>query len=305
MDTVIQLAHLLGVALTLGAALSVAIHHLLVRLGTDEGTAYDAVLVVMVVNTLALVPLVGVVYYPAYGLTRQSVLSFVAAGISGTLLGRACMYTSIERIGASRTAPIVATWGLISTILGVLVLGESLTPSHAAGVVLVVGGVAVIAWETSQENPGALPRRELLIGLLLPFGAAVAFGWEPIFAKFGLADGTPAPVGLVVKTVAATLGFVGYLASQDRLPDPQTYRRADMKLFGLAGIANTLFLLGYYIALEIAPVSIVGPIVVTNTLFVVVLSAVFMPERLERVTPTLAAAATVAVVGVVVITVFG
>lgn len=305
MDTVVELTHLVGVVLALGAAFAVAVHHLLVRLGTDEGSAYDAVLVVMVVNSLVLLPVMAVLYYPEYGLTRQSWLSFVAAGLAGTLFGRACMYTSIERIGASRTAPIVASWGLISTLLGVFVLDESLSAFHAVGVVLVVGGVAVIAWETSQENPEDLSTRELSIGLLLPFAAAVAFGWEPIFAKFGIAAGTPAPVGLVVKTVSASLGFVGYLSWRDRLPDLQAIETADTKLFVLAGIANTLFLLGYYLALELVAVSIVGPIVVTNTLFVIVLSAIFMPERLERVTLTLVTAATVAVVGVVIITVYG
>ncbi|MFC4440395.1 MULTISPECIES: hypothetical protein [Natrialbaceae] len=51
--------------------------------------------------------------------------------------------------------------------------------------------------------------------------------------------------------------------------------------------------------------SIVAPIVITNTLFVILLSILFMPTRLEKVTWRLVAAATVVFVGVFLITLFG
>ncbi|QLG64272.1 GRP family sugar transporter [Halorarum salinum] len=296
---------ILAVFLTLGAALAVAAQNLFVRKGTDGGAALDAVVVVIGVNVLVLLPSVAVLYYPDYGLTRTSWLSFAVAGLVGTLLGRVLSYTSIERIGASRTAPIVAGWALVSTVFGVVLLDETLTPVHAVGIVLVVAGILVIAWETNQENPEGLSRRELSIGLLIPVAAAFAYGLEPIFAKFGFAEGTPAAVGLVVKTAAAILGFTLYLRWRGRLPGRTVLRTRNARWFVLAGLANTAFLVGYYAALEIAPVSVVTPIVITNTLFVVALSALFMPKRLERVTPTLAVAATGVVLGVGLITAFG
>ena len=301
----VDLTTLVAVAISLGAALAIAAQNLLVRKGTDRGTPVDAVVVVIGTNVLLLAPPVAVSYYPDYGLTPASWLSFAAAGLTGTLLGRLLNFTSIDKIGASRTAPIVAAWALVSTLFGVLLLEETLTPAHAVGVVLVVAGILVIAWETNQENPDDLPRRELALGLLVPFGAAVAYGAEPVFAKVGFATGTPAPVGLVVKTIAAILGFLLYLGWRGALPDRSLVRSHDVRWFLLAGVANTLFLVGYYGALAIAPVSVVTPIVITNTLFVVVLSKVFMPARLERVTRTLAVAATGVVLGVGIITVSG
>ena len=300
-----EATHFLGVVLSLGAALAGAVQYLFLRIGTEDGRANDAVLVVMLMNVLLLLPAVLVLYYPSYGLTWVSWLSFAAAGILGTLLGRVCAFTSIDRIGASRTMPIVASWAMISTVLGVVVLGESLSSVHAIGVMMVVGGVGAIAWETSQENPSDLSRRALALGLVIPLLAALAYGWEPIFASFGLEEGTPAPVGLTIKTVAATLGFTIYLRWSQTLPGRVQLRSRSMRWFVAAGACNTLFLLGYYLALEIAPVSIVAPIIVTNTLFMVVLSALFMPNRLEAVTGKLAIAATVVLAGVMLITVYG
>lgn len=301
----VEPTHLVAIFIALGAALASASQSLLVRIGTGRGRATDAVLVVMLVNVIVLGPLVAVVYYPDYGLTRVSWLSFVAAGLLGTLLGRAFMYTSISRIGASRTAPIISSQALIATILGVALLGESLLPVHALAIVLIVIGVAGIAWETGHENPDGLTRRELVVGLSIPLGAALAFGMEPIFASFGFAEGTPAPVGLVVKTVAALFGFTLYLRWHDALPTTGVLRSSNTRWFLLAGVGNTLFLLGYYVALEMAPVNVVVPLIITNTLFVLLLSAAFMPQRLENVTWRLATAALVVVVGVLVITLFG
>lgn len=299
----IELPHLIAVLLALCGALALACQSLFIRIGTQRGTSSNAVFVVILVNLLVLLPLVLVLYYPDYGLTQISWLSFVTAGVFGTMFGRLLKFTSISRIGASRTEPIAASNALFATVLGVVFLGETLTLIHGLGVVLIVGGVAAIAWETSHENPDDLPLRKLIVGLLIPFGAAFAYGIEPIFANIGFSQGTPAPVGLLVKTVAASLAFTIYLRWRSKLPRIMELRSNNTRWFVFAGVANTVFLLSYYGALSLAPVNLVVPITITSTLFVVILSTIFLPQRLERVTWRLVMAAATVVIGVLVITV--
>lgn len=296
--------HLIAVFLALGAAITNAMSQLCLRIGTTRGKTTDAVLIVMLTNITILLPIVLVAYYPEYQISSVSVVSFIAAGILGTLLGRALMYTSIERIGASRTAPIVATQAIVATALGVILLDESLTAAHLVGILLTVTGVSVIAWEASQDSK-QLPRRKLIAGLLIPFGAAVAYGTEPIYASYGFEAETPAPVGLVIKTVAATAGFLLYRRYRGTVLPSISLASNNTKWFVLAGITNTLFLLCYYLALELAPVSIVVPLHITSTLFVIVFSFLFMPRHLEQVTWKLTAASTVVVIGVIIITLSG
>lgn len=293
-----------AILLAFGAAIAAASHNLFIRVGTDRGTIYDAFFVVMTISTLVLVPVIFLGYYPDFGLTAVSWVSFLTAGLFGTLFGMVCLYGSIERIGASRTTPIVASSALMATLLGVVLLGETVTEIHALGIVLIVVGVGAIGWETSAENPEGLSRRELLLSFTLPLAAAVAFGTEPILANYGFAEGTPAPVGLAIKTGAAWAGFVFYLRWKNALPRLGRLPSTDLRWYALAGIANTLFLIGYYIGLELAPVNVVVPIIITNALFVIVLSALFMPRRLERVTWRLVAAALVVVVGAMIVTVY-
>ncbi|WP_436933800.1 DMT family transporter [Halovenus marina] len=301
----LESTHLLAIGLALVASVSNGFQSIFIRKGTDGGKPLDGVIVVMLVNTLVLLPAVVLVYYPDYGLTQASWVSFIGAGLFGTLLGRALMYTSIDKIGASRTIPIIASQTLFATIFGVLLLGETLNEIHAVAIVCIVGGVSLIAWETSHSNPDNLSRKNLLLGLLIPFGAAVAYGSEPIFASVGFGEGTPSPVGLVVKTTAATVSFTLYLRLQGALPSTTVLQSKNTRWFVFAGLANTVFLVGYYVALEMAPVNVIIPVLTTSTLFTVVLSAVLLPERLERVTWKVAAAATTVVLGVLAITIYG
>lgn len=298
-------AHLLGVALGLGAAFSAACNRLFIRSGTEGRSATDAYFVVATVSMLVIVPSVLVIYYPDYGLTPASWISFIVAGVVGTLLGNLWLYKSIERIGASRTQPVIASNALVATFLAYVFLGETLSPVHALGVGLVVLGVAGIAWETTRSPGTGGPGSVELTAFVLPLATAVALGTEPILANFGFAEGTPAPVGLAIKTVAAWSGFTLYFLWRGDLPPISQVMERDGKWFILAGLAYVGFLVGYYVGLEVAPVNVVTPMIITNTMFVIVLSAIFMPRRLERVTWRLGVAATLVVVGAAVITVLG
>lgn len=293
----------LGVVLSIGGAFALACSYLCIRVGTNRGMAATAVLTIMAVNLVVLTPLVAVFYYPTYEVTLDSLAAFATAGVFGTLLGRVCGYTSIDRIGASRASPFLAARAFVATILGVALLNEVLTVLQGAGIAAIVVGTSGLMWETAHENPDDLPRSKLVRSLGIAVVGAVAFGVEPILAHWGFQEGTPAPVGVVIKTVAATAGMAAYLRWQGDLPARSAAQSPEMRWFVLAGLCNTLFILAYYVALAIAPVSLVVPLVVTNPLFVVVLGAVVMPDYLERVTPRLLVAAVVVVGGVVAVTV--
>lgn len=301
----VEFTHLVAALLVLAASFSNACHNLFVRMGTERRTAADAFFVVITISAVVLVPAIAVTYYPIYDVTTLSLASFVVAGVVGTICGMVFLYMSIERIGASRATPLVASNALVATVLGVLILDETLTVMHGLGVVLIVLGVGVIAWETGEASRKDLSRRDLLVSLLFPLASALAFGLEPIFANVGFTEGTPALVGLALKTAAAWLGFVVYLRWRGALPTRRIIREVEARWLLLAGLGYTLFLVGYYVGLEIAPVNVVVPIVITNTLFVVVLSALFMPRRLERVTGTLVAASVLVVLGAVLVTAYG
>lgn len=283
------------------AAVALAAQALLIRVGTDGGRASDAVVVGLVVNAVVLLPVTAAVHYPAVGLTLRSVGAFVAAGLVGSLAGRAFYFEGIGRAGASRAEAVKASQSLHAALLAVVIVGEALSAAHLGAIALIVVGLVLLATEEAEDP---LTGEDIgLRALAYPLAGAFFFGLEPSLAKLGFAEGTPVLVGLSVKVVAATAGFLLYLAWQGALPSRRE-TRADLGWFVAAGVANTVFLLGLYSGLAVAPVNVVIPIVQTSPLLVVVGSALLL-GRYERITPRLVAAAAVVVAGAVGVTLLG
>lgn len=292
----------LGVIFAIGAAFAVSCMALTIRMGTNDGKVTDTLFVVILTNITVFIPVAAILYYPRYHLTVEAVTAFAAAGLAGTLLGRAFTYTSVERIGASRTEPIKSSQPLHATLIAVVVLQEFVSTPHLIGIVLIVVGIATISWETTRDSSHDVENVKPA-ELIFPLLGAFFYGIEPIFAKIGFAEGTPVLVGLSVKTLAAFVAVGAYLRWRSALPRDLSLGNPSLRWYVAAGVLNTAFLFLYYLALEVAPVSVVIPIVTTSPLIVAVLSYLFLPD-LERVTPKLVASASVVVVGAVIITLF-
>lgn len=292
-----------GAALATLAAVGIAGQVLAVRVGTHDGSTADALTVALLVNLAVFAPIAAVLEFPSYALSLTGLGTFVVAGLIGTLLGRALYYGSIERLGASITEPIKAANPLFAVVLAVLVLGDPVTNGQFGGVLLIVAGVA---WLSKQTVDGHATLTDAPASALsLPFATALVFAVEPVVVKVGFDAGTSVLYGLTVKTVAATAGMWAYLRWRNALPSPTSLARdPNLRWYLFAGVSNSLFLLSYYGALSLAPVSIVVPILQLSPLVVMVLSYLFI-GNLERVTPGLVAGALVVVCGAVVVTLAG
>ncbi|SEH68534.1 Uncharacterized membrane protein, partial [Halopenitus malekzadehii] len=274
-------------------------YQLLVRLGADKGNTNDALIVILIVNSTLLIP-IAIFLHAGAIVQPVAILYFIAAGLSGSMIGRAFNYLSIDLLGASRASPITASNTLMATFLGIVLLNEPFTVIHILGVVAIVVGVGYISFETSRHNPGDLNRDDALWGLAFALLAFVFYGVEPIFAKSGFNLGMPIVSALAIKTVSAGIGFYTYLRIRNKVPKI-SFSDSNMRIYMVAGLANTIFILTYYAALQIAPVVLVHPVISSYTLFIIVLSYLVMPERLERITIGLVFGALITIVGIIVI----
>lgn len=287
---------LLGVGFAVLAAVGLAVQSLAVRLGSKTHPVSDIVSVMFVANLLVVVPVTGVVEYPRYDVTPVSLLAFALAGILGSFVARFCYFVGIARIGASRTEPLKALFPAVSVGVAVVVLGESVTVPLLVGIALILGGSGGVIVE-ARSSPTTATGRRFWLDVLFPLSAALLLGIDPVFTKLGLAEGTPALVGVTIRIVAAAGGFALYLlwrgARVGVVPTVDVNR-----WLVVASLANTAYLLSYYAALVRTSVSVVTPVLGTSTLLVVVGSRVFLGDD-ERVTWKLVVAALVVVTGVI------
>lgn len=300
----VSVSSLAGISLGIAAAFTLATNSLCVRIGTERGRVIDVLSVVFVVNVVIAIPLLLLFEYPDLHVSFPALVAFMAAGLVGQLVARSTKYLGIQRIGASRTQPITALNVLVASVLAIWFLGETTSAVHLTGIVIAVGGVTVISWETARDNPLDLSRRDLATGLVLPGIAALLYGSEPILARFGLVGGTSFLIGFAISATTALVAVASYRAVRRDVPSLAALRSGPFEWYLAAGVTNSLFTLLYFAGLSIAPVTVVYAMIPLNVLFVLGLSVLFVPAWLERVTWKLAVASSVVVAGILMVIVF-
>jgi drug/metabolite transporter (DMT)-like permease len=97
-----------------------------------------------------------VVGAPTPRLSGTVVASIAILGLLGTGVAYALNYQIITSDGATAASTVTYLLPVVAVILGVAVLGESITALTAAGIVLILAGVAVMR---RRDQPPADPAR--------------------------------------------------------------------------------------------------------------------------------------------------
>ncbi|WP_158058096.1 DMT family transporter [Halorussus halophilus] len=262
------------------------------------GSSLQASLVVVLVDTSLYWTALFVLYgsSPLSGLDATTFGVFAFAGLVGTALGRLATFTGVDRVGASVNSAGVSTRPLFATALAAVWLGETVTLTTAAGVLVLVGGLVALALAKGGDVSGWEPSE-----LLFPLAAACAFAVGNVVRKFGL-DTTPATTlqAVTINETAALVGLVGYALAKDRR-DVLSAPKRTYGLFAISGTLTAVALLSLFEALDRGQVAVVDPLAGTAPLFTTLFAAVFLKD-LERVTRGVVAGALLIVVGAAVIT---
>ena len=211
---------------------------------------------------------------------------FAAAGVVHFVIGRYGNYASAGAIGTNLAAPILQSEVIITLILAMVLLGESLTPLRALGILLIMIGPSLISGRDDGKKvgseaattpdakiapvaSGSLPvfRPRYAEGYAYAALAAVAYGCSPICIGLGLkaAGGAGVIAGGLVSYLAATVA-VGLIlmtvpASTFRL------NRTALGWFAFAGVFVFLSQAFRYAAMGLAPVSVVTALQRLSSLF--------------------------------------
>ncbi len=211
-----------------------------------------------------------------FNLSWQSYFWFSLAGIVHLVVGRSLSYNSVRLVGANVTSVMRRIQPLVTVILGISILGETLTWQLTIGVLLIFCGIMVAGVVPQDFRSGRnlfsdIPRRAILFG----FSNGLAWGISPILVKMGLRGSDSPLAGIVISYLAATI------VSGTLLYDPNTRaaiagftRKAVISFSVVAVFASTAHLVRY-LALHIAPASVVEPLVSTSPILIIILSFLF------------------------------
>jgi drug/metabolite transporter (DMT)-like permease len=206
----------------------------------------------------------------------QSYAWLSAAGIIHFIVGRSLSYSCTQLVGQNIANIVRRASPLVAVILGLSVLREPITWQLIVGVLLLIGGMTVAGLNPQMLRSGqklfsGIPRKAILLGL----GAGVAWGTTPLLIKFGL-EGASSPIAAAfISYSAATIVLSFSLWNGNRRASLVGMKGGTMGLFSMVGLLASIAQLLRYIALGIAPMSVVSPLFSTSPIFQLILAFLF------------------------------
>jgi drug/metabolite transporter (DMT)-like permease len=200
----------------------------------------------------------------------------IAPGASQILFTRA-----VGEVGASRASVVVGGAPLVAVAIALVALHEPVSTPLIVGAVLVVAGGIALAAETGR------PEHLRAVGLAFAAGATILFATRDNIVRVLARDGASAP--LVAAAATLLTATIVALVYARRLPDRRT-----QIAFLPAGVCFGLSYVALFEAYYRGRVSVVSPLVATETLWGVGLSVLLLRSELVGRRLALGAALTVA-----------
>jgi drug/metabolite transporter (DMT)-like permease len=266
------------ILLSLGSAMSFGAMTVAIRLGLGAGGAATAALAMLVWATA----LTFVAAVPQHDLHRS--WEFLLAGLLAPGCSQVLFVRAVREAGPSRTTVTVGAAPLVAVAIALVFLDEPVRALLLVGAVAVVGGGALLAFERDR------PEHVRAAALLFAVGAMVLFAVRDDIVRALHAHANP-------EAAAAATSFAGLLVTAlwaRRLPS-----RAELGRLAPAGICFGASYVCLFEAYFRGRVSVVSPLVATESLWGVTLSALLL--RHERVGRRLALGALLVVAGGVLI----
>jgi len=215
------------------------------------------------------------------------------AGIVHFVWGRYCNYRAVKAIGSNLAGPLQESSLLIALALAVFVLGEAITPLKAIGIVLVLMGpvLAVQIGKKKALAPSEEPTPDKKTkpafkplyaeGYLFAGLSALGYGTSPILIRSALENASPGAslAGGMISYSAASLVVLFVVIVTGQVADVRKVSAANAKWFCAAGLLVGLSQMLRYLALSMAPVSVVTPIQRLSLLFRMLFSWLFNREH--------------------------
>lgn len=274
------------------AALCFSIAHIFIRRGLVGSNAMTGSFISLSMSA-AILWLLFPFFAPLSALWTPVSLVFVMAGIFAPGIGRTLSYVGIEKIGVARSVPIANSSPIFASIFAVLFLAEAWVPQNIVGTLLVISGVIIL----SVAKPAQGEWRKL--DIIYPLVGAMAFGASAIMRKAGLGYVDIPVMAAAVTAGSAALFSLGLLQFRGGKEAFKLTRRSAAWLF-TAGLVNTAAMLSVFYALSHGKVVIVEPLVSSNPVLTLLLTAIFLRD-LEAINMRVIIGALLTVTGTVLV----
>ena len=230
-------------------------------------------------------------------LPTLSVRSYLLLSVSGVIhfvVGAYALYRSFAAIGSNRSAPVRSISVPFSLIMAVILLGERVSAVNGVGIVIVVLA-PIIMFQGKSETP-TISNSRSAEGYVFSLISGLAFGIAPLLIREAIGGtGMGIAGALVAYSSAAGVLLLG-LAWPGRLTSLREMDRTSLLWFLLTAVTVFFAQMFGFLALELAPVTVVTPLMRTAAVWTVIF-AFLINRQLEVFSPRILGAIALSIVG--------
>ncbi len=258
---------MLGAFLALCSAATFALNNAFARRGVLTGSVFQALSISVPIGVPMF--LLGAIITGSLGFflefSAKAYFFFALAGILHFAWGRYCNYRAVKAIGSNLAGPLQESSVLIALFLAVVILGESLDGLKIFGIMLVLCGPLFVVEVGKKKKE---PAKKLAFtplyaeGYLFAGLSALGYGCSPILIRSAVENSGPGAslAGGTISYLAASVVVFAVIIATGNLQGVRNVEKQNAKWFMLAGLLVGVSQMLRYLALAVAPVTVVSPI---------------------------------------------
>ena len=270
---------MLGIVYGVVAAAIFGFNNASARRGVLTGTALQGLAISLPLGVLVFVlgaTLTGEWDHLA-DLSGFSIFLFASAGFMHFAFGRYFNIRSLAAVGSNLSGPVQQLQHLVAITFAIIFLGESLSVMKIMGIFLILSAPTFILFNQAkkkakkealneiEDKPKFTPR--LVEGYICALLTAIGFGTSPVLVKAGLAGSNLSFLSGFISYVAAFLILSFALLIPSQLSNLKGLNKESFKWFMYSGVGSSFSQMFRYLALGVAPVTIVQPLQSLSLIF--------------------------------------
>lgn len=283
--------------LALITAFFYAVNSICIRKGLP-GSDPTAAAVVSLSVSAAFFVLLFFLFVPFRYLHSPATLVFLIAGILAPGIFRFLSYTGVDRLGVTISSPISNSQTFVAVAIGILFLGERVTPAMVAGTLSIVLGIILLTSEAHKGKPTQATRVASKRDLIFPISAALVRGTSEALRKEGLNVFSSPFLGTMVTNLSGFVTSMVIMGLTGGFRFSLSGGPRNYFMFALGGMASAMAWVASFHALSRGDLVRVVPLITTAPLFTLLLSYVFLRE-VERFTWKIIAGTVAVVSGII------
>jgi len=205
------------------------------------------------------------------------------SGFIGFVAGDYCLFKSYSYQSAKLSMLIMSLAPPVAALSGALILHEQLTWLNGLGMLLVLGGIAIVILKRPESETNKSRLNYPIKGLMLALGGAVGQGIGAVFSKLGMGNYDPF-ASSQIRVITGIIGFIAIITLA-RQWKPISFSLRNNKAMGPL-IVGSFFgpFLGVSLSLvsfQYTSVGIASTLMATAPVFILIPSILIFHEKLN------------------------